>query len=181
MWSTIALVGFVVLAGGLIALVRPIPPLLPTRGRAALVMLGGFVLWMVGALNAPATAPSSSEPEQDATEAVEPIPAPVPLEEITADALLQAYEANQLAADRDYRDQIMLVNGTVESIADDFLGTPYVTLTTGSGLWSVHAMFERDQDEGRLADLTKGQPLTVQCRVDGKFGNVILRECSIFP
>ena len=180
MWSTIAFLGFVVLVVGLVALVRPIPRVwLPTRRRAGLATLCGFALFVVGAVID--TVPSSSEPEQDATEAVEPIPAPVPLEEITADALLQAYEANQLAADRDYRDQIMLVNGTVESIADDFLGTPYVTLTTGSGLWSVHAMFERDQDEGRLADLTKGQPLTVQCRVDGKFGNVILRECSIFP
>ena len=180
MWSAIAFLGFVVLLVGLVALVRPIPRVwLPTRRRAGLATLCGFALFVVGAVFD--TVPSSSEPEQDATEAVEPIPAPVPLEEITADALLQAYEANQLAADRDYRDQIMLVNGTVESIADDFLGTPYVTLTTGSGLWSVHAMFERDQDEGRLADLTKGQPLTVQCRVDGKFGNVILRECSIFP
>lgn len=110
--------------------------------------------------------------------ATAPTQAPAPLSEITAAALMLAYEANELAAQRDYEDQIMLVSGTVESIGDTILGAPFVTLETET-IWSVQAMFERDRDEGILADLTQGQPLTVRCRVDGKLGNIILRECSI--
>ena len=53
MWSTIAFLGFVVLVAGLLSMIRAIPwlPWLLTRRRAAVAMLGGFVLLMVGAVN----------------------------------------------------------------------------------------------------------------------------------
>ena len=121
---------------------------------------------------------SNTDDGTPATVEAEASPAPPP-PDISAVALFQAYEANEIAAQRDYEDQVFLVTGIVESISDDILGTPYVTLETESALSSVQAMFNDDPDLDALAALSQGQAVTVQCRVDGKFGNVILRECSI--
>jgi len=40
-------------------------------------------------------------------------------------------------------------------------------------------LFFSDQHKGEAAALRQGQPLTVKCRCDGKFMNVLLKDCVI--
>lgn len=96
---------------------------------------------------------------------------------IPAVALFRAFEENEIRANQTFKNKPVRVRGLVESISTDILGTPFVALT-GSSVFSVQAMFPKGS-EGRLAGLTKGQTVIVNCRCDGKLLNVILRDCSI--
>lgn len=62
MWEALALVGVVVVLVGFAGVVRPMPRLwLPTRGRAAAVVLVGLVMFVTGAVNdAPAASTDAS-------------------------------------------------------------------------------------------------------------------------
>jgi hypothetical protein len=100
--------------------------------------------------------------------------------EITAGELYAAYEANQVAADAQYKDKILKVTGVVDSIGKDILDTPYITLTSGGKyeMWGVQCMFD-EKYEPELAKLTKGQTVTVQGKCDGYLVNVLLRDCAL--
>lgn len=81
MWSLIAFVGVAVMAVGIVGLVRPMAALyVPTRGRAALPVLIGFVGLPVGALQDQATKnprpQDTAEAPPQATPTAAPTPAP---------------------------------------------------------------------------------------------------------
>jgi hypothetical protein len=94
--------------------------------------------------------------------------------------IVGAYENNEIAADRYFKDRKLAIKGTVRSISKDVLGSPFVTLTDDSisGFRLVQASFSRD-DEGSLADLRPGQRLVVACTVKGLMINVLLDDCRI--
>lgn len=99
---------------------------------------------------------------------------------VTAPILVTEYEANEIAADEKYKGRKVQVTGVIDSIAKDIIDSMYVSLDSGQefGITNVQCFF--DDSEGRyLASLSKGRSLTVTCRCDGKFGNVLLRECEI--
>jgi len=99
---------------------------------------------------------------------------------ITAKQLIEEYEANEVAADAKYENKTLEVTGVVDSIGKDILDTPYVVLTDGDewAVWGVQCMF-RSKDEAQLAQMTKGQTLTIWGRCDGYLLNVILSDCSL--
>jgi hypothetical protein len=119
------------------------------------------------------TAPST--PSE--TPATPPPPAAI---EITAEELYAAYEANQVAADAQYKDKILKVTGVINSIGKDILDTPYVVITGGGEyeVWGVQCMFGK-KDESELAQLTKGQIVTIQGKCSGYLINVLLDDCSL--
>ena len=98
--------------------------------------------------------------------------------EVTASDLVAAYKANEIAADQRYKNQVVRVRGTVDGIGKDILASPYVTLSGApeDSFRSVQAFFPKDS-ESALANIQKGQTLTVRCRVDGLMMNVLLKEC----
>ena len=97
---------------------------------------------------------------------------------LTAQQLLAAYTANEIAADAEYKGKTIVLAGFVQNIGKDILGAPYIALEAGpSAFGVVQAMFPRS-DESRLAGITKGQRVEVRCTCSGKLMNVILRECS---
>jgi hypothetical protein len=99
---------------------------------------------------------------------------------ITAPVLVAEYEANEIAADEKYKGRRLQVTGVIDSIAKDIIDSMYVSLDSGQefGITNVQCFF--DDSEGKyLASLSKGRSLTVTCKCDGKFGNVLLRECEI--
>ena len=96
---------------------------------------------------------------------------------VAAEALTAAYEANEVDADDRFKGRILEVSGVVDSIGKDLLDDPYVTLE-GARFRRAQALFTKG-DEPKLARLRKGQELTVKCRCDGLFGNVVLKACSI--
>lgn len=113
--------------------------------------------------------------------------APAPSEpaaiSISAVQLYKEYDSNGVAADKKYKDKLLAVTGAVDSIDKDILDTPYVTLRTqsfGSGLYSaeVQCMFEENHDA--LANLSKGQTVTIVGKCNGNsLINVILENCQL--
>lgn len=96
---------------------------------------------------------------------------------ITAKDLFAAYDANEIAAEQRFKNARVRVDGIIDDIGTDLLGTPYITLKA-SDFWSVQAMFPRSA-KSQLASLAKGRPQTVRCESVSKLGNVILRNCSL--
>ncbi len=101
---------------------------------------------------------------------------------LSAAALINAYEANEVAADEKFKGAIVQVTGKIESVGKDFTGDPYVSIGSGKDfeLTHVQAIFTGD-DVKPLAKLKKGAEVTVQCTCNGKLMNVLLKECSLKP
>ena len=97
---------------------------------------------------------------------------------ISAIRLMQAYTDNGVAADKEYKGKILIVSGTIDDIAKDFSGTPYVTLKTNEAFSTVQCLFSR-KDESALSLLKKGQAIRIEGKCNGQTLNVILRNCSI--
>jgi hypothetical protein len=123
-------------------------------------------------LNPPGSGgPSTSASQVDSSPAIE----------ITATALVQAYQDNEVAADQRFKGTTLLVSGAVDSVGKDVWGAPYVSLRTDEealGLRSVQAMFSRS-DEWRVASLSKGQRVSIRGRCDGMLGNVLLQDSTL--
>lgn len=92
------------------------------------------------------------------------------------------YDSNEIAADNKYKKKYVRVSGTVEDLGKDILDDIYVTLDGGGaddmGLRAVQAYFKKS-DSDAIAQVAKGQSMTVVCRVDGLMMNVILKDCVI--
>lgn len=99
----------------------------------------------------------------------------------TADVLASAYEENEVAADRQFKNQAVEVTGTVAQVGKDVLGSPFVGLkrSGGSAPVVIQAVFQSD-DERRLSAISKGDAVTIRGRCVGKtLGLVILRDCTV--
>lgn len=98
---------------------------------------------------------------------------------ITAAELCSAYEDNEIAADAQYKGEVLDITGVVESISK-VLGTPFVVLTDGDewALCSAQCFFST-KDEPILAQLSKGQVITVRGKCDGYFLNVTVKNCKV--
>jgi tRNA_anti-like len=71
----------------------------------------------------------------------------------------------------------MDIIGTVSDIGSDIVGSPY--LIFGRPFRGVHAVFPRSAASG-LTRLSKGQSITVRCRIGGKtLGTVVARDCAL--
>ena len=99
---------------------------------------------------------------------------------ISAVQLSKEYDANKVAADQKYEDKTLEVPGIIDDIGKDILGKPYIILKgKGDLLFGIQCMFN-PEDENKLANLSKGQAITVKCLMLGELiGNVILKDCVI--
>ena len=100
---------------------------------------------------------------------------------ITATELLQAYEDNGVAADSQYKDQILEVTGSVGTISTDIADQIYVTLEDERNPYaiiSVQCYFDDDQTD-TLASLSAGDTVTIRGRCTGKPLNVFLEDCTL--
>ncbi len=105
------------------------------------------------------------EPEQD------PI-------RVTAYELLGHYKGNEVAADATYKGKLVEVNGVIESIGKDFLGSPYVALEVRHETFCVQCCFD-EAGESALVRLQPRRVVTIRGRCAGKAGNVVLRDCRV--
>jgi hypothetical protein len=123
---------------------------------------------------------SGSGPESKSADAAD---ANKPVEQaivITAPRLLADYEANEVSADAQYKNKLVSVSGSIYAIGKDLLDTPYVALNGNSPslIFNVQCMFDKG-DQAQLTSLSKNEKITLQGRVRGKLGNVILDDCSV--
>ena len=99
---------------------------------------------------------------------------------VTAEALLNEYEENQVAADLKYKGQVIVVKGRINDIGEDILKTPYITLCADEWGLSCVQCFFADNEKPKLARLKKGQFIQVKGLCDGKaIFNVILKGCEL--
>lgn len=98
---------------------------------------------------------------------------------VTAEALGDAYAANEVAADQLYKDKLLAVTGVIESIQSGLGGEPFVVLKTKQ-------MFQGAQVHGLTkevaAALKKGDDLSVVCTGGGEaIGAPMLNKCRVTP
>jgi len=98
--------------------------------------------------------------------------------EITAEALFDEYQKDKAAADRKYKDQVLVVTGTIDMVKIGPSGNPYVTMNTSSLILRVQFLFDK-KHESAVSQLKKGQKATIKGRGYGRIGNVMLKDCEI--
>lgn len=175
-----------------------LPPVQPQKKKGGclkivLIVIGVFfALGILGAIfgetedtssnSVPSGAPSSvSVAEPTPTSTPEPTPEPTPSYiEVSATDLLAAYEENTVAADNQYKGQLLKVTGTVGSIGKDILDDAYVTLTNDDeySLISVQCYFAKDNLDG-IATLKEGDTVSIIGKCDGSTLNVLLKNCDL--
>lgn len=97
---------------------------------------------------------------------------------VQARKLHAAFEANEVAAEREYKDADLLVNGVVARIARE-RGRIVVELESGESVWPVCCYFEEDQAE-TVATLERGEVVLVVGTCSGRWlRSVLLRGCRL--
>ncbi|MHA6907326.1 OB-fold putative lipoprotein [Ralstonia pseudosolanacearum] len=97
---------------------------------------------------------------------------------VTASALFSAYEENEVAADQKYKNKVLLVSGTVQSIDKDFTDRIVVKLAASNPYMPVHA-YLGSQHEELAASLKKGSKVAWQCTGEGRIvGSPMLKDCA---
>ncbi len=120
----------------------------------------------------PATTPEA--PEEPKAPVVK-----TPDMDVSASQLQKDYKANEVAADNKYKDKLLRVTGTVESIEKDFLDNVVLKLATGDMFVEVHATLE-DSEKSKAAELSKGKRVRVVCTGGGMvMMSPMLRACTL--
>jgi hypothetical protein len=106
------------------------------------------------------------------------IVAPLEPVDISANALIAAYDANEIAADQVFKGRTATVWGVVQDIGRQPSGLPYVVMTSDGkpSMLGVQGVF-RKSEEHRFIGLWKGRKLTITCEVEGKSVYIQLIEC----
>lgn len=138
----------------------------------------------------------TEEPTAAPTPTPEPTPTPTPAPtvtpepspepefdvEVTATVLLNAYDTNQIGAEKEYDGKTLKVTGTVRSIDRDIFNQPYITFENSDNqysLISVQCYFSSDDEVDKIAELSPGDTVSVIGKCDGKTLNVVLRKCTM--
>ena len=125
--------------------------------------------------HSPPSSPSGEAPQADAVAEA--------AIKVTPDELVSAYSENEIAANKQYKDKKLEVTGKLESISAGIGDEPYLVLKTGK-------QFDMDRpqahlaksDQGKAADLKKGQTITLICVGGGEvMGTPMLSDCVIQP
>ena len=101
---------------------------------------------------------------------------------VTATELISDYAANELAADKEYKGQTIVVEGRIDSISKEETGVLVVVLQGRDySLTDIRCHFPSSSEES-LLKLQGGQMVTIKGRCIGKglFG-IFLVGCSLFP
>lgn len=129
---------------------------------------------------------SVSNEQQDTTEAhEEAVETPtqeqqVSAIEVSARQLFNAYKANEVAADRQFKNQELIVSGTVQSIESGISDGAEIKFYVGDeyGFEFVTASGDANFDNN-AANLSKGQKITLRCIGAGEVvGYPFLNNCS---
>ena len=100
---------------------------------------------------------------------------------VTAQELLEAYDENGVAADKQYKGKELQVTGTVGSIGTDILDDAYITLENEEDEYaviSVQCCFEKSQEDS-IASLKAGDKVTITGVCEGNTLNITLKKCQV--
>jgi len=97
---------------------------------------------------------------------------------LTAESLYSDYKANEVAADTKYKGKVIEVSGCIRSIGKDLMDNAYIVIGGSGFLDGVQCTFPRTS-EAQLGLLSDGQQVTVKGELQGKMGNIQLRNCIL--
>lgn len=144
---------------------------------AVVIVVGLIVLGFIGAMlgdDTDSTATSDAS-LNDAT-AVESSETALP---VTAQQLFDAYDSNEVAADKQYKGKLLQIDGKVASIDSGFTDNAQVQLATSNDFMSVTATGNEAFDDA-AASLSKGQSISLLCRGEGEvIGSPMVGDCVI--
>jgi hypothetical protein len=107
-------------------------------------------------------------------EAKQSAPAKVEAIETSPQELFNTYDSNEVKADNTYKGKLVRLSGEVNDIGKDILDEPYVTLSV-DGFMGIQIYF-KSSEEKKIAELDKGQSITIVGKCDGKFMNVKIKD-----
>ncbi|MBZ9685187.1 OB-fold putative lipoprotein [Clostridium estertheticum] len=142
----------------------------------ALVILGGIGSAMGGDKDsASTTAPATSTTTKD-----KPVEKKVEALKVSAADLAKAYEANEVNADKNYKDKTIETTGKIDDIGV-LLGQTFITLSAEKdfAITNVQCFFDEKTEIDKIASLKKGDKVTIQGVVDGKSMNVGVNKCTL--
>jgi len=129
------------------------------------------LMLMACALMVPGCAPAATD-----------VPGPHATTEIpvwlTADELYNAYDDNEVQADRVRKDRRIVLTGRIRDIGKDIAGRAYVTFHVARPGGHVQALFTTADD---VAALRKDTDVKAECTVSGYLAGVLLRGCVRRP
>lgn len=120
------------------------------------------------------TASTQSTPQEESTPEETAI-------EVTAVDLIAAYDENEVSADNEYKDKTLKITGTVSDIGVDVANRSYIMLKDENdpyAILGVQCYFEDDQKDA-IAQLKKGDAVTVTGTCEGKVVSVSIKDCQI--
>ncbi|MBU9520250.1 OB-fold putative lipoprotein [Burkholderia multivorans] len=133
-----------------------------------------FAIGLVGAIFG--EKPTSGAPTASNSTSEQPKPAETV--SVTAAALFDAYDKNEVAADQKYKGKALSVSGTIQSIDKDAFDNIVVKLRTSNEFMPVNAYLSKEH-EAFAATLEKGKKVTWTCEGNGRLiGSPILRDCT---
>jgi len=95
---------------------------------------------------------------------------------LTADALFDAFEEDEAAANALYLDKVVEVTGDVAEVTDNSAGQAVIIITAANAmLGGVSATMQ----ETGIVNISEGETVTVKCRCTGFLMDVILINCSL--
>ena len=149
---------------------QPAPVPQPKKKKSpVLIGCGGLLLvGIIGSIFSPKTSnvtPTSSTTQSSRQS--EPATPEEKVVKVSALQLFQAYQGNEIAADNQYKDKIVLVTGTIGSIGKDMMDDSYVTLKTSNPLITIRCVFE-ESEKSKLGQLSQGQTIMVRGTCHGK-------------
>ena len=103
---------------------------------------------------------------------------------VTPRQLVDAYDANEVAASQKYAGCQIVVKGRIDDIGTDILGDPYITLraeimTSEDNSDYVQCCFAK-KDLNAIAQLTKGQTVEVKGTIGSThLWNVLVNDCEL--
>lgn len=98
--------------------------------------------------------------------------------EVSANALVNAYLANEIAADQQYKGKTLEVVGFVKSVGKDILDKPYITFESIDLIRSVQCYLNASEVD-KAATLKEGFPIKVKGRNSGLSMNILIKDCII--
>jgi len=97
---------------------------------------------------------------------------------LSANQLYREYDSNEVAADSKYEGRVVIVTGTIQDIGKDIMDDAYIVIGGGGLLDGVQCTFTKGE-QSSVANLSKGQQVSVKGEVSGKMGNVLVNKCSL--
>jgi hypothetical protein len=122
------------------------------------------------------TATASSEPSQTK----QSVPAKVEAIEISPQALFSAYESNEVKADNTYKGKMVRLTGTVDDIGKDLFDKPYISFKSNENYFMGVQVFFKGSEGNKVADIDKGQRVTVVGKCDGKLITDVQIKDAVF-